>query len=521
MVRPVYTNRSSGYRRPSPAAETANRKHTPSLCLSCDRIDVREEIEINLSKPNSELPTKPPNIQRSRSLSWLRYLPLLRQALDRVPARCRPALFYETFYNLGSGAFVAMFGLSLAALKSEQIFSPGGTKEHLMFVAAMFGGSSLLSPLVGYLGKRIPMRLLIIYPNLLTAALLCATGAIDSAAFFALIVGAAFVIRVFPRVAEMNMFRVLYPPTHRGAAVGWVKAVAGFAGLSATVLGTLWFLWQPGRYHWAYGAVGISLALSAFSYARIPVRRKNEFEDRERPAPHRAFIAGIHAFVSDRRFVRYQIGFWFAGFANHMSHAYVAESLKENVGASDWTVFWVVALVPAVLMSASAPIWGRVLDRVNPMSGRAIFNSIQCVAYGFHCFGGISGQVWPFVAGAMTHAIGNGGGTINWLTGSLYFAKQEQVSLYNSIHVGLTGLRGMVAPMVGVLIYGSVVNLGPLQISGLGLGPILFALSSGLSLVGALFMIWMTRRDSGSAEEASVLATERSLEAMAAARNDD
>jgi len=460
-------------------------------------------------------------VQKPRSRKWLQNLPLLRQSLDRVPARCRPALFYETFYNLGSGSFLALFGLSLAALKSDEIFSPSGSKEHLMFVAAMFGGSSLLSPLVSYIGKKVPMRLLIIYPNLLTAVLLLATGVFSTATFFALIVGFAFVIRVFPRVGEMNMFRVLYPPTHRGAAVGWIKAVAGSAGLVVTVLGTFWFLWQPSHYAWVYCAIGVALALSAFSYARIPVRRKNEFDDTQAAAPHRAFVVGVRAFLSDRRFVLYQVGFWFAGFANHMSHAYVAESLKEDVGASTWTVFWVVALLPALLMSASAPIWGRFLDRVNPMSGRALFNSIQCVAYGFHCYGGISRQVWPFVVGAMIHAIANGGGTINWLTGSLYFAKQDQVSLYNSIHVALTGLRGMIAPMIGVWIYGSVLNLGPLQISGLGLGPTLFGISAGLSLCGALFMIWMTRGDCGPAEEAHVVAAAQSLEAIAAASGEE
>ena len=474
-----------------------------------------------MSPPQTKIPSKLLRGPKPRSLNWLRNLPLLRQALDRVPARCRPALFFETFYNLGSGSFVALFGLSLAALKSDEIFSPNGTKEHLMFIAAMFGGSSLLSPLVSYVGKRVPMRLLIIYPNLLTAVLLLATGVLSTATFFALIVGSAFVIRVFPRVGEMNMFRVLYPPTHRGAAVGWVKAVAGTAGLVATVLGTLWFLWQPSRYAWVYSAVGIALALSAFSYARIPVRRKNEFEDSQAAPPYRAFVVGLRAFLSDRRFVLYQAGFWFAGFGNHMSHAYVAESLKEDVGASTWSVFLIVALIPALLMSASAPIWGRLLDRINPMSGRALFNSFQCIAYGFHCFGGISGQAWPFVVGAMIHAIGNGGSTINWLTGSLYFAKQEQVSLYNSIHVALTGVRGMVAPVIGVCIYGSALTLGPLQISGLGLGPMLFALSSGLSLCGALFMIWMTRRDSGPVEEAHAVAAAQALEAVAAASGDD
>lgn len=423
-----------------------------------------------------------------------------RNALDRMPARCRPALFYETFYNIGSGAFIALLGLSLAALKSDHIFSPGGTKEHLMFVAAMFGGSSLLSPLVGYLGKRVPMRRLIVYPNLLTAGLLLATGVINSATFFALMIGVAFVIRVFPRVAEMNMFRVLYPVTHRSTAVGWVKSIAAIAALVTSALGTLWFLWQPSLYFLACWAVALSLVLSAGAYARIPVRKTNEFEDTDAPSPHRAFMAGLRGFLSDRRFVLYQIGFWFAGFANHMSHAYVAESLKEDAHASDSSIFWIVAVLPAFLMAGSAPIWGRLLDRITPMTGRAVFNGLQCVAYGLHAFGGWTAQVWPFLLGSIIHAIGNGGGTINWLTGSMYFASQENVSLYNSIHVCLTGLRGLLAPIFGVWVYGSTLGFGSVRIPGLGLGAGVFAISAVLSLLGVVFMLWMARQDSSSAE---------------------
>ena len=417
-----------------------------------------------------------------------------------MPARRRPALYYETFYNIGSGAFVSLLGLSLAALKSDDIFSPGGTKEHLMFVAAMFGGSSLLSPVAGYLGKRVPMRGLIIYPNLLTACLLLATGVIGSATFFALIIGIAFVVRVFPRVAEMNMFRVLYPVTHRSTAVGWVKSIAAIAALVTSVLGTTWFLWQPSLYFLVCWAVALSLVLSASAYTRIPVPRTNEFADADAPPPHRAFIAGLKVFLSDRQFVLYQIGFWFAGFANHMSHAYVAESLKEDAHASDWSIFWIVAVIPSVLMASSAPLWGRYLDRTNPMTGRAVFNGLQCVAYAFHAIGGLTAQVWPFLIGSMLQAISNGGGTINWLTGSMHFATKENVSLYNSIHVCLTGIRGLLAPIVGVWVYGASVGFGSIQISGLGLGASLFGISAVLSLTGTGFMLWMARHDAGSVE---------------------
>ena len=97
---------------------------------------------------------------------------IVRAILGRVPRLSRPALFYETFYNLGAGAFVSLFLLSLATLKSDTIFSPAGTKEHLMLVAAMFGGSSIFSPLVSYMGRKIPMKVLVVLPNFIVAVLL-------------------------------------------------------------------------------------------------------------------------------------------------------------------------------------------------------------------------------------------------------------------------------------------------------------------------------------------------------------
>src|SRR5262245_28038404 len=72
---------------------------------------------------------------------------------DRVPIRYRPALFFETIYSIGSGAYLSFMFLTPFALKSVV----GGTAMHLTIFGAMVGGSSLLSPLVTYLGGRISM----------------------------------------------------------------------------------------------------------------------------------------------------------------------------------------------------------------------------------------------------------------------------------------------------------------------------------------------------------------------------
>ena len=152
----------------------------------------------------------------------------------------------------------------------------------------------------------------------------------------------------------------------------------------------------------------------------------------------------------------------------------------------------VFAVVPAFLMMASAPFWGRFLDRKNPMIGRCVFNTFQAVAYAFHAYGGLTLQIWPFVIGAALHAIGNGGGTINWLTGSLYFAPADRVSLYNAIHVGLTGLRGLIAPLCGWYLLSS---------SGMNLGAGLFAIASAISVLGALVMLYQGLTDPGPREK--------------------
>ncbi|MCH8830182.1 MAG: hypothetical protein IID45_11455 [Planctomycetes bacterium] len=443
---------------------------------------------------------------------WFVNLPPVR---NRVPARYRPALFLESFYNIGTGAFVCLFLLSTVVLKTVV----GGTATHLAILAAMFGGSSLLSPIVSYCGRKIPMRSLVVYPNLIVAALLLATvftGA--GATFFTIFVGLAFVFRVFPRVGEMNMYRVIYPASHRGGAVGWVKAIAAISALAVTLLGYCWFSFQPNLYWIVYWLVAVILVGSAMCYARIPVSRKNIFEKNDGLTPYQAFWQGLKIFISDKRFLSYQLGFSLAGFANHMAMIYVAEVLSEDVIGDrspgsllpgflssllvdNWNlsavtiktliVGFIFAVMPMVLMTVSAALWGRFLDRTNPMTGRAIFNTFQFAAYACHAYGGMTLQIWPMFVGAMLHAIGNGGSTINWLTGSLYFAKEDQISLYNAVHVGLTGLRGLIAPLVGLYLLSS---------GGLNIGAGIFWVASGLSLLGAVVMLIQGLTDPGPRE---------------------
>lgn len=426
-----------------------------------------------MNVPELELAAEP----RTTPRRWSQRIANHRLLRDRVPPRYRPTLYLETLYNAGTGGLVSLFFLSMVVVKTVL----GGEEQHLTVLASLFGGSSLLSPAVSWLGRRFSMRSVVAYPNFLAAVMLLTVGLPFMDAWtFTLVVGGVFVLRVFPRVGEMNMYRLIYPATHRSAAVGWLKAVSAISGLVVILLGYWWFGLFP-QYFWViYVFSGIVLFGSGIAYLRIPVSRRNLSSLEDQLPAHRAFMEGVRIFFRDRRFLTYQIGFGIGGTANQLALVFTADVLKDDLHASDWVVGLVVAVLPALLMTLSAPAWGRLLDRINPMTGRAIFNGLQCLAFAFYAYGGTTRQIWPFVTGAVLSSVSNGGGIINWLTGSLYFAPADQVPLYNAIHAALTGLRGLIAPALGLYLFSD---------AGLGLGSNVFWVASSLSLLGALVML--------------------------------
>ncbi|MHC4880052.1 MAG: MFS transporter [Planctomycetota bacterium] len=409
----------------------------------------------------------------------------MRRALQKFPPRCRPALFFDVLSNVGNGVHLVLFPIALVVLETVL----DGEVWHEAVLAAFYFGSCLFGLFVTRIGGVIPMQRLVIVPNILIAAALLGTLLIgrDPTAFTVLI-GSTFILRIFLQVAEMNMFRLLYPDTHRSAAVGLIRAVSAISGLTITITSWWWFALLPQIFAVLFCLMGVMLAAAAWFYSRIPVARKTMFDRAERESVWSAFREGCGVFFSDRRFVVYQFGFALAGIANHIGLFLVPRVMERDAGASPSTIRFCAAVMPVLLLIMTAPMWGRFLDRKSPMVARGIFNILQVIAFLLYAYGGVTGQLWGLVAGGAVHAISNGGGAINWLTGSMYFAKPEHVSLYNGIHVFLTGVRGFIGPPVALLLFVEFEQIGRLKIHGAGIGAWVFLVSAVLSALGAIVL---------------------------------
>jgi hypothetical protein len=96
----------------------------------------------------------------------------------------------------------------------------------------------------------------------------------------------------------------------------------------------------------------------------------------------------------------------------------------------------------------------------------------------------IPGFMW---AGAVLKGVAIGGGVLGWNLGHHDFAPPERTSDYMSVHVTLTGVRGVIGPLAAVQLY-EIFERTP----GLD-GWMVFGVCLALSLAGGLWFIVLAR----------------------------
>jgi hypothetical protein len=129
----------------------------------------------------------------------------------------------------------------------------------------------------------------------------------------------------------------------------------------------------------------------------------------------------------------------------------------------------VIVVVPRLMMLGTIGRWGRFLDRFGVVRLR-VFNVSLWTASLLFGTGATLVAIHPDASGAghlplavalflvrsLLAGLGQGGGALAWNIGHLHFAQDERAELYMGIHVSLTGIRGLLAPMVGMWLWAQI-----------------------------------------------------------------
>lgn len=160
-------------------------------------------------------------------------------------------------------------------------------------------------------------------------------------------------------------------------------------------------------------------------------------------------IRMFYAVREDRVFRATLISWMFMGFANLMMLPLRVEYLanpKYGLALRPDVIAVLTGVVPNLARLVMSPIWGRVFDRANFFVLRMGLN--LGFALGIVSFF-TSDSTFGLVLAAITFGVSTAGGDVAWSLWVTKIAPPDRVADYMSVHTFFTGLRGMVAPMVG------------------------------------------------------------------------
>ncbi|MCA9244431.1 MAG: hypothetical protein KDA32_10780 [Phycisphaerales bacterium] len=232
----------------------------------------------------------------------------------------------------------------------------------------------------------------------------------------------------------------------------------------AAAIGVL-FDRHPDAYRYVYPGIAIFAAMALLPLRKLPVRG----EARElrliretaaaQPATRLGLLNVFAILGRDPRFARYQFAQFLLGAANFFTEpvliAVITNDLKLGYA-------WSIGLMTILPMAISLPTinwWATKFDALGVVRFRIIntavwfFNYTTVLVFLILTRPYVGTPVWlsvlVIIAARVLFGFCRGGGQMAWTLGHLSFAPPGQVETYMSVHVALTGVRGLIMPLVG------------------------------------------------------------------------
>jgi hypothetical protein len=139
------------------------------------------------------------------------------------------------------------------------------------------------------------------------------------------------------------------------------------------------------------------------------------------------------------------------------------------------------------MIPISTPFWATLLNKTHVLTFRSIhswFFVVSSLCIGFSIATHFLAGLW---IGAVIRGVGFGGGVLAWNLGHQDYAPIEQSGRYMGLHVTLTGIRGLLAPAIGMGLYTFLIKLDAPA------GSIVFFVGAFLSAIGGLGFICLAK----------------------------
>jgi MFS family permease len=232
--------------------------------------------------------------------------------------------------------------------------------------------------------------------------------------------------------------------------------------LTSTFAAGLLLDWNPNSYKVFYPIVGVLAIVSIFQLTKIKFVQKQEVVNTPIwQALQQSFKRVFHILKYNRAFRHLEMGFMIYGFAWMSTHAVItifyerALDLNYSSVAFYKNAFNIIAIV-------FLPFFGRYIGKRDPRRfGIITFGSLllfilfTALTEYFNGYTEIYGIkiYYMLMVAVFFNGLFMGSMPILWGIGSSYFCQPDEAADYQSVHLFLTGVRAMFAPIIGIKLY--------------------------------------------------------------------
>jgi MFS family permease len=198
------------------------------------------------------------------------------------------------------------------------------------------------------------------------------------------------------------------------------------------------------------GVFGVGHALLIAMMAR-GMKLDKGYEYPEGPGFFRRLFT---VFSKDREFARFEAYFMLYGVGFMVVLPAIPFFASDVLGLSYEQYAVSKGVIGQLGILLLGPFMGAKVDRIHPFR----FTGIMSIILGFYPLALMAGGIFPdmgrvfFYTAYAIFAIGIAGVTISWNMSSLYFAPEGQTATYQGLHISMTAIRGLFAPILGNLI---------------------------------------------------------------------
>ncbi len=344
--------------------------------------------------------------------------------------------------SFGSAVEPALVNLSVAIVAGASSFT---NLFSFMFAARAMGRGKVL----------MLARLMLVIATCLMVLTLVPVSLGGLALFTALAVAALAAWSGILTVRSV-VWRANYARRWRGQMTARITQLGSLLAASCSAVVGVAIDWNQSAWRLIFPLAALGALAGSLVYRRSRVRRQRQLVQaellRQGAADGRVRFRSMAGILRQNRdFRRYMVGMMVFGSGNLMVIAMLVVLMNDSLALGRLQQVLIASTVPVLMLCLSVRSWARVLDRRHIISFRAVHGWTFVAANAWFAAAFIAAETWLLWVGAVFLGLALGGGHLGWNLGHNDFASDSDSSLYMATHVWLTGARGLVSPVLGVL----------------------------------------------------------------------